>query len=398
MANDIPQDNDDFSAFKEQLQRCLEGFSGEWSCSRDYDLLLPTRLAREDFPVPELLLFTLRNGLGWRWMGHGEKVRWTVLGQVGGEPIAFELQKFGLRMLRARGAHAFNDQRVIGQLRGAIRITEEFLKPLAEHQINHGELVIANRFGEFSSRYLFFREKADSAFRKAKRKPRQPKKRLGAIGFEGAGSLLCALLNHGMKEKQEGFFYSVAMVDCYFSAIEHRMALLRAFTGVPMSEGGFRDFISMSWDKKLAEILGRKQSNRIRETIRDLRRIKERIRNPFAHGGFENDKGSLQVFIPTVGMLPANFTKYGDSARFSLFPVEDQDHTECCNTFDEIDKLLSSDHLAGPHRILEAGVDPCYDQKSLLFYLKTVSGGDKSIEAFIEHWGHVYEREANMDY
>jgi hypothetical protein len=398
MANDTPHSDVDIPAFKEQLQRCLEGFSSEWSDSRDYDLMQSTRLARKDFPVPELLLFALRNGLGWRSMGHGEKVRWTVLGQVGGEPIAFELQKFGLKMLRPVGEHAFDDQRVIGQLRGAIQITEKFLKPLTEHQIQHGELVIANRFAEFSSRYLFFREKADVAFRQAKRKRRQPKNRPEASGIEGLGSLLSAVLNHGLKQKQEGFFYSVAMVDCYFSAIEHRLALLRAFTGEPMSEGGFREFISMSWDKKLTEILGRKQSNKIRETIRDLRRIKERIRNPFAHGGFENDKGSLQVFIPTVGMLPANFTKFGESARFSLFPVEDQDHTECCYTFDEVDKLLSSGHLAGPHRILEAGVDPCYDRKSLSLYRTTISGGDDSIEAFLEYWGHIYEREANMDY
>jgi hypothetical protein len=97
-------------------------------------------------------------------------------------------------------------------------------------------------------------------------------------------------------------------------------------------------------------------------------------------------------------MLPANFTKFGESARFSLFPVEDQDHTECCYTFDEVDKLLSSGHLAGPHRILEAGVDPCYDRKSLSLYRTTISGGDDSIEAFLEYWGHIYEREANMDY
>lgn len=398
MANDNPPSDDDIPAFKEQLQRCLEGFSSKWLDACDHDLMHPTRLARKDFPVPELLLFALRNVLGWRWLGHREKVRWTVLGHVGGEPIAFELQKFGLRMLRPAGEHAFDDERVIGQLRGAIQITEKFLKPLTEHQIHLGELVIANHHGEFSSRYLFFREKADAAFRQANRKRRRKKGQPEGIGIEGLGSLLSAVLNHGMQQKQEGFFYSVAMVDCYFSAIEHRLALLRAFTGRSMEEGGVRKFISMSWDKKLAEILGGKQSNKIRETIRDLRRIKERIRNPFAHGGFENDKGSLQIYIPTLGMLPANFTKYGESARFSLFPVEDQDHTECCNTFDEVDKLLSSDHLAGPHRILEAGVDPCYDPESLAMYFRAISEGDDGIEAFLDHWSRIYEREVNMDY
>ena len=213
MVDENPGSDTVMSAFRAELQRRLEGFSSEWSDSRHYDMMQATRLARKDFPVPELLLFALRNGLGWKWMGHGEKVRWTVLGQVGGEPIAFEQRKFGLTMLRPDGEHAFDNKRVIGQLRNAIQIAEEFLKPLTEHQIQQGELVIANRFGEFSSRYLFFREKADAAFRNAKRKRKPQNSRPEPNGLEGLGSLLSAALNHGLKQKQEGFFYSVAMVD-----------------------------------------------------------------------------------------------------------------------------------------------------------------------------------------
>jgi hypothetical protein len=43
-----------------------------------------------------------------------------------------------------------------------------------------------------------------------------------------------------------------------------------------------------------------------------LKRIKERVRNPFAHGGVENDGGSLLVHIPTIGAMPANFTQIRD--------------------------------------------------------------------------------------
>ncbi len=55
-------------------------------------------------------------------------------------------------------------------------------------------------------------------------------------------SALMHRYSRGMRAQQEGFYHSVAMVDAYFSAFEHRLNLLRAFTGVPLPAGGFKGF------------------------------------------------------------------------------------------------------------------------------------------------------------
>lgn len=187
------------------------------------------------------------------------------------------------------------------------------------------------------------------------------------------------------------------MVDSYFSALEHRLVLLRAFTGGPLAKGGLVELLSTDWNEKLKLVVSPKDDP-MGELLGRLRRIKERIRNPFAHGGVENDGGSLFFHLPHIGAVPANFSKFGDSIRFSFIPIEAGDHADVCGTFDKLDRLLKFGPFAGPNRLLEAGVDPSFDKKTLKMYAEAVAGGDEKLEEFIDRWGDAWMRHANMDY
>jgi len=377
------------------LAKALKGFSSDAPTIDIYELS-GSRLRRDDFPVPEMLLLMLRNFLGWRWYGPGEKVRWTVYGTFSGEPIAIELGKFGLTLLSSPALNK-SQKRIEGQLKSAVKIVEKFIKPVLEQQIFSGNVGLGNHLTEFVSRYEFFRSQADKAFRRAKRKVKE-KPTAGNEHPEGIISMLMLGYNRSMKAQQEGFYHSVAMVDAYFSALEHRLNLLRAFTGVPLPEDGFKAFMSKTWNEKLDELLGANPSPKARKTLQGMRDIKERIRNPFAHGGYENDKGALHVHIPSIGTIPGNITKFGKSARFSLIPIGANDHELNCTVFDEVDKLLSMGHLAGAYRLMEAGIDPSFDEESLQSYKEGISGGDEALERFIDHWSHLWELHTNMDY
>jgi len=377
------------------LAKALKGFSSDAPTIDIYELS-GSRLPRDDFPVPEMLLLMLRNFLGWRWYGPGEKVRWTVYGTFSGEPIAIELGKFGLTLLSSPALNK-SQKRIEGQLKSAVKIVEKFIKPVLEQQIFSGNVGLGNHLTEFVSRYEFFRSQADKAFRRAKRKVKE-KPTAGNEHPEGIISVLMLGYNRSMKAQQEGFYHSVAMVDAYFSALEHRLNLLRAFTGVPLPEDGFKAFMSKTWNEKLDELLGANPSPKARKTLQGMRDIKERIRNPFAHGGYENDKGALHVHIPSIGTIPGNITKFGKSARFSLIPIGANDHELNCTVFDEVDKLLSMGHLAGAYRLMEAGIDPSFDEESLQSYKEAISGGEEALERFIDHWSHLWELHTNMDY
>lgn len=148
-----------------RLARKLVGFTPDFPQDLDPWEMNSHRPAARAFPVPELVLFTLRDLLGWRWQGPGEKVRWTVYGSVNGDPVAFELRKFGFTILLAAGAST-PIRRIEGQLASALKVVDGLLQPFAQHQIENGDVIIVNRFGEFHARYAFFRQHAARSYAK----------------------------------------------------------------------------------------------------------------------------------------------------------------------------------------------------------------------------------------
>jgi hypothetical protein len=289
-------------------------------------------------------------------------------------------------------------QRVIGQLKSGLKEVEKFLEPFAKHQVANGDVMIVNRFSEFEDRYRFFRNLADKAYKEAKR-PLPKKKQVGsADNIKGFMSDMVARMNHSRRANHEGFYFSAAMVDAYFSGLEHRLVLLRAFTGTVFSIGAVIDLLAARWDEKLKLILPAGKTKDMDRILGKMRDIKERVRNPFAHGGNENDGGSLFFHLPRVGAIPANFSGFGKSVRFTVVPIEHHGHAEICGIFDELDTLLGKGELARPHRLMKASVDPSFDEIAIKEYSEAISGTDEDLERYIDFWSHEWERHTNMDY
>jgi len=393
---DVQPEKDDFQLedLKALVGSKLRGFSSEWP--EEQGELTYSTVNSESFPVPELILLTLRNVMGWKWHGEEEKVRWTVFGSVDGERVGFQLAKFGLKIIRSRPL-IVPQKRIFGQLSSAVTIVEKAFKPYVGKLISQGRFTMANRYSEFAERYKFFRQQADKSFRNSERSPKfEPFSKSDDLSF--LSSRMNTLWSHRIKNNKYGFYQSVAMVDCYFSSLEHRMVLLRAFVGEHFDEGGFERFMKLDWDKKLGVFLDLSRNKSHQVLLKRMRSLKERIRNPFAHGGYENDKGGIFVHFPTIGAIPANFTDFGKSARFTFMPVEPESYRDICQLFDALDNALSTDNMWGAYKLMEAGIDPSFDEESLDEYADAIGGGEEGIEAYIDHWGHIYERHVNMDY
>lgn len=349
--------------------------------------------ADDDLPIPALILFALNRVLGYPHVDTGDKVRWAIGCMVAGQPVVFRDRKFGFEILVAPDS-TLEWNRIVRPLRGALRVLEdEYLGPMASRQIELGNVTIQNRFGEFQSRYRYFREAADEAFQQGIIQPVEPGTRL-ADSMSG----MAEIWNASTRANRRGFFLSTAMVDAYFSFLEHRLILLRAFTGVPLEPGEFKELLDSNWEGKLANVIKLTTTATGQQLLGQLRRIKEKVRNPFAHGGVENDRGSIFVHLPEFGALPANFSQFKDSVRFKHLPIDADDLASMGAIFDDLDSLLESGSLAGPHRFIDGGVDAAFDPEALGHYADAIKEGAEAIDAHVDAWGEEWMRHANADY
>jgi hypothetical protein len=393
-----PEDDNPLVRLRRRMAKSLKGFESGLPEGCDPWSLRGARPDPKLFPVPELVLFALRDVMEFRWSGVGEKVRWSVYVTVEREPFVFELRKFGFAIGHRDGIPPALLKRVEGQLSSSLRLLEPLLATYAKTQIESGNLTLENRMSEFDRRYGYFRALADRAFGPDPEPPTEtstPKDSSGDIKLFADWT---DRMNRDVRRKEEGYFASVAMVDAYFSRLEHRVLLLRAFIGRPLAAGDFEAFLEMPWDERLREVANFNSDSARGRLLGRLREVKATIRNPLAHGGIESDGGAFYFHMPRIGTIPANLSRYRGRLRMSFFPIPESTHAEACALFDELDAMLTEGPLKLPNEFVRWGIDPQFDADALARYAEAIAGGSETVEALVERLGHEWERHANMDY
>lgn len=392
------QQDDPFAPLRAKMAKALDGFESGLPDGCDPWSLKGGRADPKLFPVPELVLFALRNVMGFKWTGHGEKVRWSIYATVAGEPFVFELRKFGFAIDHREGVEPALLRRVECQLSSSLKHLEPLLAEYAKEQIAEGRLTLANRMGEFDNRYRYFRNLADKAFSPEQHQSRQADPSEGADGDRKSLGDLTALMNADITRQQEGYFSSAAMVEAYFSRLEHRVLLLRAFIGRPLGTGDFEAFLKLGWDERLREVADFEADSNWGQLLGRLRDVKATIRNPMAHGGVENDGGAFYFHMPRIGAIPANLSRYRGRLKMSFFPIADATHQEVCALFDEVDENFAKGTLELPNEFVRWGIDPQFDGDTVKHYSDALKGGADMVESLIDKLGHEWERHVNMDY
>lgn len=276
------------------------------------------------------------------------------------------------------------------------KLIEPLLKTYAEEQIGDGNLTLENRMGLYDCRYTYFREMADQAFAF---KPEVKKSRKN--NEDDVHRVLASVteqMNHMANAEKRGFFASGAMVDAWFSRLEHRVLLLRAFLGRPIARGAFNAFLAAHWDARLVALLEGSMDAAAGDLLGRLREVKTTIRNPLAHGGVENDGGAFYFHLPGIGAVPANLSRYRGKLRLSFAPISASTHEETCALFDMVDLLLESGPFQLANEFVRWGIDPQFDAESVAEYGRAITEGPDAVEALIEQLSHDWERHANMDY
>lgn len=339
--------------------------------------------------LPSIIYLIFVSLLDYRDLGKREKVAWIIPFIFKGDHYIISYEKFGLR-LRSMNKNIEKEiiEELFSKLKSAIKIGDQILEPAVKKQIKNGNITIRNKFNMFDDRYKFFRNEAKSIFTnktsdKSKQSNNIPK--------------LATIINEKIENGRLGLYYTLGMLDAFFSMLEHLCVLFLPFVNSNLQSKNLNEYIFSGWTDKFNRVFKPNENPKHMKVYNGLRNIKEKYRNTFAHGGYEKEGISLIGIHTEIGVLPITLSQTKDSVHYSFFPVELNNYKLICDRLDQFDKLLSKKPYNNIMKVIESGLNISFDEKSKITYQNIIKEEDQ-LEKFIRKQNHYVDMYINMDW
>lgn len=351
------------------------------------------RIDSQQFPVPRLLYFLLTRIFKLPTRSLGEKMHWNVAFAYKNNNYAITHEKFGLRLYMENKTEV-KPKEVLGKLKKSLeKVEKDYLSSFAKEQISKGNITINNHFIKLDNQYKYFRDKATFEY--------APKEINNSVDNENISPLelvnsLAARINEKWSSIRAGQYNTLAMIDAYYSRLEHLLVLALPFSKYDREKDNLSNFVGSLWSEKLRRILNFADKE-VQHHYNALVKIKEKFRNTFAHGGFEKNGQSFYFHIDGIGAIPASMSGITESVHFDLFPIEKTGFEEICAIFDEFDHYLSNTAFPEAWKYAESGLDLALDERNLGQLLDVIDD-PQHYEEWIErmlYWNDQYD---NADY
>jgi hypothetical protein len=377
-----------------QFKDCLSGIECDKDafsqCSFDEEVRinLPEGLAPQPYMVFIALVFLAEFEY---WGKRYEKELWAI--PIKYKSISFLLahRKFGFRLYSHKN-YSFSSglaEEMITKINNAIKRADQLIQPFVKEQIGYGNILIANNYIKLDMMYRFFRAKAKSAFR---RKPPKPK----VLARDKNGNPTTTT-HDPFKPHREGFYYSIASIDAFFSRLEHILVLAIPFIDFDSSRDDLQKLMCDNWTDKYKRIFNLEANKFAMQYYNELKKIKDKYRNSISHGFFERDGASLFFHCGPIGAVPVYLSKFDESIHYSFLPITETSFVDICKLFDKVDRFLKLDVTKYAIRYAEAGLDVSFSKGSIKEY-RNASKSDESFESFLEYMGHISDMSTNMDW
>lgn len=379
-------------ATDERLQRALGGdfqqgsLTGAWPGCYGGGWQAP--VLHDALPVPGFARWILADFLGGPDTGRDEKLAWQIRFWFEGRRCALALQKFGLRLyMDPEGLDRKSAERtatsIVARLEKAIQVAErEVFRPFAEDQVRVGKVTINNQHYQLRTMYEHFRTIAQDPTLAAETDARQ---KVVESGW-----------NHRVRLERLRFYHGVAMVNAYFSFLEHVLVLVWPFVGYRPKVDDLEAFIGKRWTDKFKSVFDLSAPGTAKVLYDDLRGVAEEYRNTYTHGGFDKERGAFLIHFPH-GAVPALMSGIRDRRQFEFTPLPEVALTTITSLFDRVDAWLANGPAGYGMRYARAGFDVPFNQESIDIARAAMSSDD-DFEEFLARQGHLIDRMMNMDW
>jgi len=342
-------------------------------------------------PLPYMVFICLVVINKFGYWGKGEKVLWEIPIRYKSYSFLLAHRKFGFS-LNCKGDKPPDSivKEMLKQLDKAIKIIDRLIQPFAENQVETGNVTMANRYIRLDMRYQFFRKKAKETYSRIDKKQRTIKK---GADFHA----VTTMINYKTKSEREAAYYTIAMLDSYFSRLEHLLVLILPFLGFDHAKDNLAQLMSATWRDKYKRVFNLSSDQKANNIYERLTSVKEKYRNTITHGDFEKGGASLYFHLPKFGAIPVRMSSFKDSIYYSFLPITLDSYQQICDLLDEVDDFLKTGKTKYGVTFAEAGLDVAFDKESLTEYSKAMKSDDK-FESLIERIAYEDMIFVNMDF
>ena len=330
-----------------------------------------------------------------RFGGRWEKVAWEIPIKYKGMPFMLAHRKFGFSITANDEGDEINALGIelIENMHKAIPYAEKLVEPDIRALIQKGEISIDNQYSSILLRYQFFRENAKKEFKK---------KNLGKnfkINHEGGVRAAINSYQKYLKIVNAKYYFITAMLDAYFSLLEHTFVLLLPFIPTPLSDDiNLETFIGYNWKQKYKLIFPLTKDKTALQLLEKLDKIKEEFRNPMSHGYLLKDGNSFYVHFKNLGAIPVTLTRSERNVKYSFEAKLHFTFEDICKCFDQFDKYLkTSDTTKYGMQYIKHELLISFDERSSKQYKKHMTSVT-TFQKYVEKMLRMHDDAGNMDW
>ncbi len=333
------------------------------------------RFELHEFPLPSLVLFSLTRLLNLKAEGRGEKIAWSLDATFCDLPFQLAERKSGFQIVVPKGTAEETLIQLVQLLRKAAALAIRSLEDFAKRQVEAGDVTIPSQLPFFEGSYMFFRQQATKRFRES-------------------ATDIYALFDPKVRE---GGYCAGAMLNAYFSRLEHLLLLVLPFANFEPSGGALRDYAQKRWQDKLTTIIDLAQDQTAKKFRDTLGRIASTFRNPISHGGHDKKDTIFHFRVPGFSYLPAHLDTGRITFERFVTPITKAEFEMLCETLDECDALLEQTTLAAGFKFARVCEHVSFSAE-FQDQCRKAARSPEALESFIDDHHFIVDMDANMDW
>ncbi|KAB2878616.1 hypothetical protein F9K33_12540 [bacterium] len=360
---------------------------------QEYRIALPENI-RVRHPYIVFIIFVYLKKF--QFMGPWEKVAWEIPLKYKGTPLILTHRKFGFEIISYLENETITKRGIeaVTNIHKATQYAEILIEPHIRSLVQTGHITLDNGYRNIRNRYIFLRENASREYSQANgiKKIFEPEQ---GIGLEEN----IKSYNRFIRTINAGHYYMIAMLDAYFSLLEHTLVLLLPFLkNIDPEQVNLEDFIGKNWKEKYKVILPIISDTGALQLLERLDKIKKRVRNPLSHGNLLKNGLSFYVHMENLGAIPVTLTKSNNKFKYSFDENMQMEFQEICDCFDNCDTFFETHPLTKYGiRYIKSELSIAFDTKSCVQYKTFMTNGDE-FNKFIENMSREHDDAANMDW